>query len=128
MSLAKKTKSIGKQKTSRKVQFLQKPSCTTCRKARKFMEDRGFQLSLRDLDKEKLSVAEIEKLIGDRDYRQFLNSRNELYRSRNMKAHPPSREDVIRMMAETPNLIRRPVIISGDRVLLGFDEKSIVAL
>jgi arsenate reductase-like glutaredoxin family protein len=42
-----------------------------------------------------------------------------------MKDHPPSREDAIRMMAAEPNLIRRPVIVAGGRVVLGFDQEGI---
>src|SRR5208282_4633485 len=111
-----------------KVRFLHKPSCTTCRKARSFMERRGFQLYFRDLAKEKLSAAELEKLIGSRDHTQFLNPRNELYRRKHMKEDPPSRSEAIRMMAKEPNLIRRPVIVGGGRVVVGFDESGIARL
>ncbi|MGA8034875.1 MAG: ArsC/Spx/MgsR family protein [Candidatus Acidiferrales bacterium] len=110
------------------VQFLQKPTCTSCRNARAYMEKRGFDLHFRDLDKQRLSAAELEELIGDRDHRDFLNTRNELYRAKNMKQNPPSRAEAIRMMAETPNLIRRPVIIAGGRIVLGFDENGIDTL
>lgn len=92
------------------------------------MESKGFHLDLRDLGKNRLSTDELEKLIGDRDYKQFLNSRNELYRKANMKEQPPSREEAIRLMAEEPNLIRRPVILAGGRIVLGFDEKGIAKL
>jgi arsenate reductase len=112
-------------KTAKKVQFLHKPSCTTCRKARAYMENRGFGMHFRDLGKERLTPAELEKLIGDRDHKQFLNTRNELYRTKKMKDHPPSRAEAIRMMAAEPNLIRRPVIVAGGRVVLGFDQDGI---
>jgi arsenate reductase (glutaredoxin) len=112
----------------KKVDFLQKPTCTTCRKARKFMERRGFQLYFRDLGKERLSAAELEKLIGKRDYTDFLNTRNEIYRKKKMKEHPPSRAEAIRMMSKEPNLIRRPVIVAGGRVVVGFDENGIARL
>ncbi|MFY9690327.1 MAG: ArsC/Spx/MgsR family protein [Candidatus Acidiferrales bacterium] len=115
-------------KTGKKVLFMQKPSCTTCRKAKKFMERRGFQLYFRDLAKERLSSTELEKLIGKRDYTQFLNPRNEVYRKENMKEEPPTRKQAIRMMAKEPNLIRRPVIVAGGRVVVGFDEDGIARL
>ncbi len=108
-----------------KVKFLHKPSCTTCRKARSYMEKRGFGMEFRDLGKERLSSAELEKLIGDRDHTEFLNPRNELYRRKNMKENPPSRAQAIQMMSEEPNLIRRPVIVAGGRVVLGFDKDGI---
>lgn len=112
-------------KAGKTVRFLHKPSCTTCRKARAYVEKRGFGMHFRDLGKERLSAEELEKLIGDRDHTQFLNTRNELYRAKKMKDHPPSRGEAIRMMAEEPNLIRRPVIVAGGRVVLGFDQEGI---
>ncbi|MDR3722081.1 MAG: ArsC/Spx/MgsR family protein [Candidatus Acidoferrales bacterium] len=115
-------------KTGKKARFLHKPNCTTCRKARSFMEKRGFQLYFRDLAKERLSSAELEKLIGNRDYTQFLNSRNELFRRKKMKLNPPTRREAIRMMAKEPNLIRRPVVVAGGRVVVGFDEEGMARL
>jgi len=82
----------------------------------------GAELESRDLDKRRLTEAELEKLIGDRDYKEFLNTRNELYRSRKMKDHPPSRAEAIKLMAKEPNLIRRPLVIRGAQMVLGFDE------
>jgi len=123
----KKTKkpAAAAKRKGKKVQFLQKPTCTTCRNARAYMENRGFDLHFRNLDKERLSSDELEKLIGDRDHRDFLNPRNELYRQKNMKENPPTRADAIRMMVGEPNLIRRPVIVAGGRVVLGFDQEKI---
>jgi arsenate reductase len=115
-------------KRGKKAEFLHKPNCTTCRKVRSFMEKRGFQLSFRDLAKERLSPAELEDLIGNRDYKEFLNSRNELYRKKKMKLRPPSRREAIRMMAQEPNLIRRPVVVAGGRIVVGFDQDGIARL
>ena len=103
----------GRKNVGKDVKFLQKPTCTTCRRARNFMEKRGFQLYFRDLAKDKLSVAELEKLIGKRDYTDFLNTRNELFRRKKMKDNPPTRKEAVRLMAQEPNLIRRPVIVAG---------------
>ena len=123
VTTAKSAKKHGK-----KVQFLHKPNCTTCREARKFLEKRGYQLYFRDLAKERLSPAELEKLIGNRDHTDFLNTRNETYRKENMKENPPSRKEAIQLMSREPNLIRRPVVVAGGRVVLGFDEKGLARL
>ena len=84
----------------------------------------GVELESRDLDKQRLTADELEELIGDRDYKEFLNMRNELYRTRNMKEHPPSRVEAIKLMAKEPNLIRRPVVLRGSQMVLGFDEEA----
>jgi arsenate reductase len=84
----------------------------------------GAELESRDLEKQRLSETELDKLIGERDYREFLNTRNELYRARRMKERPPSRAEAIKLMAKEPNLIRRPVVIRGGQTVLGFDEQA----
>ena len=84
----------------------------------------GAELESRDLDKQRLTEDELDELIGDRDYREFLNTRNELYRTRNMKEHPPSRAEAIKLMAKEPNLIRRPVALRGSQMVLGLDEEA----
>jgi len=84
----------------------------------------GAELESRDLAAERLTEAELETLIGQRDYKEFLNPRNELYRTQNMKEHPPSRAEAIRLMAKEPNLIRRPLLIRGSEMVMGFDEEA----
>jgi arsenate reductase-like glutaredoxin family protein len=75
-----------------------------------------------------LSVEELDRLIGKRDYREFLNSRNELYRERGMRDHPPPRAEALRLMSENPNLIKRPILVKGREIVLGFDEEAMKAV
>jgi arsenate reductase len=86
--------------------------------------EKKVQFDSRDLNKQRLTEAELDQLIGNRDYKEFLNYRNELFRKRNMKEHPPSRGEAIRLMAKEPNLIRRPLLIRGSQIILGFDEDA----
>jgi arsenate reductase len=84
----------------------------------------GVEFTSRDLDKKRLSESELEQLIGKRDYKDFLNTRNELYRARNMAEHPPSRAEAVKLMAKEPNLIRRPLLVDGTQIIIGFDEAA----
>jgi arsenate reductase len=88
------------------------------------LREKGADFEEIDLNRG-LSVEDLDKLIGKRDYRQFLNSRNELYRERGMAEHPPSRPDALKLMSENPNLIRRPIVIKGGQMVLGFDEEAL---
>lgn len=88
------------------------------------MLEHGAELEARNLDRDRLSETELDKLIGARDYKLFLNPRNELYRAKNMGDNPPSRREAIQWMAKTPNLIRRPVVIRGEQIVLGYDEEA----
>ena len=88
------------------------------------MQELGFDFTSRDLDKQRLSESELDQLIGHRDYQQFLNTRNELYRKGEMAKHPPTRAEALKLLAREPNLIRRPLLIRGSQLLLGFDEAA----
>jgi arsenate reductase-like glutaredoxin family protein len=88
------------------------------------LRERDAQFEEIDLNKG-LSVADLDKLIGKRDYREFLNSRNELYRERGMKDNPPPRDEALKLMSDNPNLIRRPILVKGAQIILGYDEKAL---
>jgi Spx/MgsR family transcriptional regulator len=101
--------------------FYQKPTCSTCRKAKKWLQEQDVKVTEIDLN-QGLSEVDLDALIGQRDYLKFLNFRNELYRERKMKTNPPSRADAIKLMSQHPNLIRRPILVQGSKIALGFDE------
>jgi len=86
--------------------------------------DKKVNFTSRDLDKERLSEKELDQLIGERDYKEFLNTRNELYRAKNMKENPPTRLQAIKLMAANPSLIRRPILIRGQKITLGLVEED----
>jgi len=65
----------------------------------------------------------LDRLIGKRDYKEFLNTRNELYRERGMKENPPSRAEALKLMSENPNLIKRPILVDGEKMVLGSEVK-----
>jgi arsenate reductase-like glutaredoxin family protein len=88
----------------------------------------GAELDTRDLDAQPLSEKELQNLIGTRDYEPFLNSRNELYRARKMAEKTPSREEAIRLMSKNPNLIKRPIAVRGEEIVLGFDVTAYIKL
>ena len=68
-----------------------------------------------------MTEEELNALIADRDYKMFLNTRNDLYREMNMKDAPPSRAEAIALMAKHPNLIKRPILVKGRNIVLGFN-------
>jgi arsenate reductase len=91
------------------------------------LREKGVAFEEVDLNKG-LSVAQLDSLIGSRDYRDFLNSRNELYRERGMKENPPPRAEALKLMAENPNLIKRPILVGEKEILLGFDAARFASL
>jgi arsenate reductase-like glutaredoxin family protein len=72
-----------------------------------------------------LTADELDTLIGKRDYRLFLNSRNEMYRDMGMKENPPGRKEALELMSKNPNLIKRPILVKGAQIVLGYDEEAL---
>jgi len=86
------------------------------------------ELDERNLGKDPLTADELDALIGGRNYLEFLNPRNELYRKLKMKENPPSRAQALKWMSKEPNLIRRPIVVRGGEMILGFDEEGLEKL
>lgn len=92
------------------------------------MLEKGAEIEERDLAKDPLTADELDALIGKRNYLEFLNPKNELYRKLRMKEKPPSRALALKWMSKEPNLIRRPIVVRGGQMVLGYDEAALAAL
>jgi Spx/MgsR family transcriptional regulator len=82
----------------------------------------------REYGKNPFSEKELREIIGDGSIEMFLNTRTPLYRERNMKQKPPSKDEAIKLMLKDPNLLKRPVIVKGKKKLSGFNEAELKEL
>ena len=82
----------------------------------------------RDYSKNPFSEKELREIIGDDPIEDFLNTRTPLYREKNMKQKPPSKDEAIKLMLKDPNLLKRPVFIKGKKKLTGFNEMQLKEL
>jgi arsenate reductase len=89
------------------------------------LRDFGAQLQERDLGKDPLSAAELQALIGDAEVTAYLNTRSASYRAHGFKDKPPTKAQAIKLMAQDPNLIKRPITVKGHTTVVGFDEAKL---
>jgi Spx/MgsR family transcriptional regulator len=82
----------------------------------------------REYGKNPFSEKELREIIGDEPVENFLNTRTPLYRAKNMKQKPPSKDDAIRLMLKDANLLKRPVFIKVKKKLTGFNETQVKEL
>ena len=87
-----------------------------------------MNLDEREYGKSPLTEKELREIIGDGPIERFLNTRTPLYREKNMKQKPPSKEEAIQLMLKDQNLLKRPVIIKGKQKLTGFNEAEVKEL
>lgn len=92
------------------------------------MQAKKIEFEEREYGKNPLSEKELRALIGNDPIEPFLNTRTPLYRARNMRQKPPSKEEAIKLMLEDPNLLKRPVIVKGKKKLTGFNETEVKKL
>jgi arsenate reductase len=92
------------------------------------LQSKNVDFDERDYGKHPFSENELREIVGDNPIEKFLNSRTPLYREKNMKQKPPSKDEAIKLMLKDPNLLKRPVIIKGKKKLTGFNEAEIKEL
>jgi Spx/MgsR family transcriptional regulator len=92
------------------------------------LQAKKIEFEEREYGKNPFTEAELLDIIGDEPIENFLNTRTPLYRERNMKQKPPSKDEAIKLMLTDANLLKRPVIIKGKKKIIGFNETEIRAL
>lgn len=92
------------------------------------MQAKKVDFEEREYGKNPFTEKELREIIGDDPIELFLNTRTPLYRERNMKQKPPSKDEAIKLMLKDPNLLKRPVMIKGKKKLMGFNEAEVKEL
>jgi Spx/MgsR family transcriptional regulator len=91
------------------------------------LQSKRIDFEEREYGRNPLNEKELREIIGDEPIERFLNTRTPLYRERNMKQNPPSKDEAIKLMLKDANLLKRPVIIKGKKKLTGFNEAEVKA-
>ena len=110
------------------IKFICYPKCTTCQKAKKWLDDNKIEYDLRDIKEYNPSLEELNawyKTSG-LPLKKFFNTSGLLYKSMELKDKLPtmSEEEQLKLLATDGMLVKRPLVISKDFVLVGFKESE----
>ena len=106
--------------------FICYPKCTTCQKAKRYLEEHGLPFSMRDIKTESPTYEELkawQKKSG-LPLRRFFNTSGLQYRALELKERlgQMSEEEQLQLLASDGMLVKRPLLITDDAVLVGFRE------
>lgn len=109
-------------------EFICYPKCTTCQKAKKWLDDNKIEYELRDIKEENPSLEELTdwyKTSG-LPLKRFFNTSGLLYKSMELKDKLPamSEEEQLELLATDGMLVKRPIVIGEGFVLVGFKESE----
>lgn len=104
--------------------FLQYPPCSTCQKAKKWLDAQGISYTDRHIKEENPSYEELKAWYekSGLPLKKFFNTSGLLYKSLNLKDKLPTmtQEEQLRLLASDGMLVKRPLVVDGDIVLTGF--------
>ena len=108
--------------------FIEYPKCTTCQKAKKFLVDNGVTFTARHIKEENPTFDEL-KLWYEKSglpLKKFFNTSGLLYKSMDLKNKLPqmSEEEQLKLLSTDGILVKRPILITNDRILVGFREND----
>jgi Spx/MgsR family transcriptional regulator len=92
------------------------------------LQSNRVEFEEREYGKHPFSEKELREIIGDDPIENFLNTRTPLFREKNMKQKPPSKDEAIKLMLKDANLLKRPIFIKGDKKVTGFNKAQFKAL
>lgn len=112
--------------------FIHYPKCTTCKKAKKWLDEAGISYTERNIVEENPTYDELcaWKNLGDIETKKFFNTSGVLYRSMKLREKLASMtdEERLKLLASNGMLVKRPIIVTDDAVLIGFKEEKWQAL
>ncbi|MCS7224360.1 MAG: hypothetical protein NZ959_07380 [Armatimonadetes bacterium] len=79
----------------------------------------------REIVKEPPTPEELDRLLGGRPVVEITGRQSPLRQRLLEGADKPSREEALRLLSQNPNWLRRPIIVAGDQVVIGFNEAAI---
>lgn len=108
------------------MQFICYPKCSTCQKARKWLEVNHLEFTERHIVEENPSYEELKKWYAESGLplKKFFNTSGMLYKEMQLKDKLPtmSEEEQLKLLATNGMLVKRPLIVNGNIILTGFKE------
>ena len=108
------------------MQFICYPKCSTCQKARKWLEANHLEFTERHIVEENPSYEELKEWYAESGLplKKFFNTSGMLYKEMQLKEKLPamSEEEQLKLLATNGMLVKRPLIVNGNAILTGFKE------
>lgn len=108
--------------------FIEYHKCTTCQKAKKWLDDNGFIYTDRNIKEKNPTYEELKTwyIQSELPLKKFFNTSGLLYKSMQLKDKLPdmSQEEQLRLLARDGMLVKRPLLITKDVVLVGFQNDA----
>ena len=104
------------------------PKCSTCQKAKKYLDNHNCEYELKDITKDTPNISELKDYVrmSGKELKKFFNTSGMKYREYNLKEKIPSMsdEEMFSLLASDGMLIKRPILICNNHVCVGFKEKE----
>lgn len=108
--------------------FIQYPKCTTCKRALRFLEEQGTPIKVRHIVEEPPTKDELETWIekSGLEFKKFFNTSGKLYKEMGLKDQikTMTRDEATTLLATNGMLVKRPILVTDDQVLVGFKEDA----
>ena len=108
------------------LQYICYPKCTTCQKAMKWLDENGIQYDVRDIKINNPTLSELTQWYqkSGLSLKKFFNTSGLLYKSLDLKNKLPemTEDEMLSLLATDGMLVKRPIVIGDDFVLVGFKE------
>lgn len=103
------------------------PSCTSCRKAKSWLEEHDLGYEEKNIYHEPLSKEEIKEILmlTDEGTEEIISYRSQAYQDLEVDIDTLSMNDLLELFIEEPSLIRRPIILDDRRLQIGYNEEEI---
>ena len=109
------------------IQMYTTPSCSSCRKAKKWFEEHRIEYREKNIFNIKLTRDDIMAMLKNTEngFEDIISTRSKVFQDQNLDLEEMSMKDLVQFIIDNPSVLRRPIILEGNKMQVGYNEDEI---
>ncbi|OEF99284.1 hypothetical protein BHF71_09175 [Vulcanibacillus modesticaldus] len=110
-----------------KIVFFTYPSCTSCRKTKAWLSEKGIKYEERHLYKNPPTVDELMEIIkkSSNGLEEILSTRSRMYKNLEVDIENLKVSELLEMLSKEPRLLKRPILTDGNNIVIGYNKPAL---
>lgn len=103
------------------------PSCSSCRKAKKWLDEHRIEYDEKNIFNEKITIKDIDAMLdrAENGFEDIISTRSKIVREKNLDIDTMTTNDLKIFILENPSILKRPIMIDEDKMQVGYNDEEI---
>lgn len=103
------------------------PSCSSCRKAKKWLDDHKIKYDEKNLFSQRITIEDIDKMLSNAEngFEDIISTRSKIFKEESLDVEDMKMSELKQFIIDHPSVLKRPIILDGEKMQVGYNEEEI---